>query len=85
LYNDEHYQKMELKIRQENRGDIKEVYEINSFAFGRENEAKIVNLLRDSDTFVPDDKIVKFQQKKGLFDKKSPLFISVERNLGHVI
>jgi putative acetyltransferase len=45
---------MKLKIRQENKGDIKEVFEINSLAFGRENEAKLVNLLRNSDTFVPE-------------------------------
>jgi len=49
---------MELKIRQENRDDIKEIYEINSLAFGQENEAKLVDLLRDSATFVPELSLV---------------------------
>lgn len=49
---------MDLKIRQENRDDIKEIYEINSLAFGRENEAKLVDLLRASANFVPELSLV---------------------------
>jgi len=49
---------MDLKIRQENKDDIKEIYEINTLAFGQENEAKLVDLLRDGDTFVPELSLV---------------------------
>lgn len=49
---------MDLIIRQENKSDIQVVYEINTLAFGQENEAKLVDLLRDSDTFIPDLSLV---------------------------
>ena len=49
---------MDLKIREENKDDIKEIYEINTLAFGRENEAKLVDLLCDGDTFVPELSLV---------------------------
>ncbi len=55
---------MEVKIRQENKEDIKEVYEINSVAFGQEDEAKLVDLLRDSDTFVPELSLVALIDEK---------------------
>lgn len=44
---------MEAKIRQETTEDRSAVYEINSIAFGQENEAKLVDLLRKSDAFIP--------------------------------
>ena len=44
---------MEINIRQENAGDQKEVYEINRLAFGQDNEANLVDLLRQSAAFVP--------------------------------
>lgn len=49
---------MELKIRQENKNDIKDIYEINALAFGQENEAKLVDLLRNSGSFVPELSLV---------------------------
>lgn len=49
---------MDLLIRQENKSDSKVVYEVNTLAFGQENEAKLVDLLRDSDTFIPELSLV---------------------------
>ena len=55
-----------MNIRQENKGDYNEVFEVNKLAFGQDNEANLVNLLRQSNAFIPelslvailDDKIV---------------------------
>ena len=49
---------MELKIRQENKLDFNEVYKINKLAFVEESEAKLVQLLRNSNTFVPELSLV---------------------------
>ncbi len=49
---------MELKIRQESKLDFKEVYKINKLAFGEEDEAKLVELLRNRNTFIPELSLV---------------------------
>ncbi len=49
---------MELKIRQEIKDDLRDIYEINTLAFGQENEAKLVDLLRESKTFIPELSLV---------------------------
>lgn len=45
-------------IRQENRDDSNAVFEVNHLAFGRENEARLVGLLRESTAFVPELSLV---------------------------
>lgn len=49
---------MNLKIRQENKVDFTEIYEINTLAFKQENEAKLVNLLRESNAFITELSLV---------------------------
>jgi len=40
-------------IREENENDRKAFFKIISKAFGRKDEAKVVELLRDSDEYIP--------------------------------
>ncbi|MDQ3844487.1 MAG: N-acetyltransferase, partial [Bacteroidota bacterium] len=58
--------KMNVIIRQETAADFSDVFELNKAAFGQDTEAKLVELLRNSNAFIPslslvaalDDKIV---------------------------
>ncbi|MFV0289433.1 MAG: GNAT family N-acetyltransferase [Mangrovibacterium sp.] len=43
---------MNVIIRQENKDDFNAVFEINKLAFGQDNEAKLVDMLRNSSTFI---------------------------------
>jgi len=49
---------MKVSIRQEGTGDRRAVYEINSRAFGQENEARLVDRLRDRKAFIPELSLV---------------------------
>lgn len=44
---------MNLEIRQETETDFAEVYELNKTAFEQDTEAKLVDLLRKSNAFIP--------------------------------
>ena len=44
---------MKVEIREEQKRDYNAVFELNKLAFGQENEAKLVNLLRESSAYVP--------------------------------
>jgi putative acetyltransferase len=49
---------MNLEIRQESPTDYKKVYALNKAAFEQELEAKLVDALRKSSTFIPGLSIV---------------------------
>lgn len=49
---------MNVFIRQEIKRDFSEVFELNSKAFAQDNEARLVNLLRNSDAFIPELSLV---------------------------
>lgn len=49
---------MHITIRQERINDQAEVYEINTLAFGQENEAILVDRLRKSPSFIPELSLV---------------------------
>jgi putative acetyltransferase len=44
---------MAMLIRPEEQEDIVQIHEVNLLAFGQENEAKLVDLLRESNAFIP--------------------------------
>lgn len=49
----------EITLRQEKQADFADVFELNKIAFGQENEAKLVDALRNNPTaFVPELSIV---------------------------
>ena len=47
-----------ITIRKENKIDYEKVFELNALAFGQDNEANLVELLRKSESFVPELSIV---------------------------
>lgn len=53
-----------LIIRQEDTIYFKEIYEVNTRAFGQENEARLVERLRQSEVFVPELSIVAIVDKE---------------------
>ncbi len=44
---------MNFTIRQENKADFKNIYELNLLAFEEKEEAVLVDLLRENDEFIP--------------------------------
>ena len=44
---------MRVTIREETEPDFSDVYEVNKSAFGQDNEARLVELLRNSNAFIP--------------------------------
>lgn len=53
-----------MEIRPEHIEDYDAVYALNNLAFGQANEAKLVDLLRDSDAFIPELSLVAVLDKK---------------------
>ncbi len=49
---------MKATIRQENKKDFNAVSEVNKLAFGQNNEANLVGLLRQSSAFIPELSLV---------------------------
>lgn len=64
---------MAIIIRKENTEDYESVFEIHKLAFGQDNEGRLVELLRKSDSFIPQLSLVaiKYNQVAGhiLFTK----------------
>lgn len=55
----------EVIYRQETQDDFQEVFELNNKAFGQDNEAKLVNTLRDNpNVFIPELSIVAAEKNK---------------------
>jgi len=55
---------MQVTIRPENEGDYKAVFEVNKKAFGQENEANLVELLRKGKKAVPELSLVAIHKEK---------------------
>lgn len=55
----------QIKIKQETTNDFNEVFEVNQTAFGQDNEAKLVDTLRNNPTvFVPELSLVATNRNK---------------------
>ena len=55
---------MRVNIRQENTDDFNTVFEENKLAFGQDNEANLVALLRKSNAFIPELSMVATLENK---------------------
>ena len=55
---------MKILLRPEEANDIETIFDLNSQAFGRNNEAKVVNLLRCKKTFIPALSIVAIKENQ---------------------
>jgi putative acetyltransferase len=44
---------VKITIRPEQAADVEAIYQVNQLAFGQEAESKLVNLLRQSSSFIP--------------------------------
>jgi predicted N-acetyltransferase YhbS len=54
----------EIEIRQEIANDYPAVYALNSAAFGRKDEARLVDRLRSSDAFIPELSLIATSNNK---------------------
>ena len=55
---------MKILLRPEEASDIETIFDLNKQAFGRDNEAKIVDLLRCKKTFIPTLSIVAIRENQ---------------------
>ena len=55
---------MKLIIRQEQPADVGDIYELNKIAFGQDNEARLVELIRKGNGFIPELSLVTVAEDK---------------------
>ena len=55
---------MNISIRPEDPADIDEIYELNRFVFGQDNEARLVDQIRQGPNFIPQLSLVAYSDEK---------------------
>lgn len=55
---------MNISIRPEVRADIDDIYELNRLVFGQDNEARLVDHIRQGPNFIPQLSLVAYSDEK---------------------
>ena len=55
---------MNISIRPEHQADIEEIHELNQVVFGQDNEAKLIDMVREGPDFIPELSLVAVEEDK---------------------